>query len=209
MQRYVQSVDELHRATTAHIAAIHHSPWSDDRGKGAIDLDGAIDVSFVVNVKGTGPTKVFTLTCTGANDGDEGVITSFRLEIVSLGTDADGKITTAPVVVQIEAVRANDGSNMKGNAAKALDSLRAVIDEEGQTPPEGSPGFPDGVVMVTRDRWRERFYKDALVKEPKATEDALSRRFRRAATELKDGGGIGECGQWVWLDMDKAGHGQN
>ncbi|KJC62252.1 hypothetical protein UP10_02605 [Bradyrhizobium sp. LTSPM299] len=50
MQRYVQSVDELTRATSAHIAAIHHSPWSDDRGKGAIDLDGAIDVSFVVNV---------------------------------------------------------------------------------------------------------------------------------------------------------------
>jgi AAA domain len=54
MARYVQSVDELNRATNAHIAAIHHSPWNDDRGKGAIDLDGAIDVSFVVNVKGTG-----------------------------------------------------------------------------------------------------------------------------------------------------------
>jgi len=50
MQRYVQSVDELNRATSAHVAAIHHSPWNDDRGKGAIDLDGAIDVSFVVNV---------------------------------------------------------------------------------------------------------------------------------------------------------------
>jgi RecA-family ATPase len=37
MQRYVQSVDELTRATGAHIAAIHHSPWNDDRGKGAID----------------------------------------------------------------------------------------------------------------------------------------------------------------------------
>jgi RecA-family ATPase len=37
MQRYIQSVDELHRATTAHVAAIHHSPWSDERGKGAID----------------------------------------------------------------------------------------------------------------------------------------------------------------------------
>jgi hypothetical protein len=67
MQRYVQSVDELNRATGAHIAAIHHSPWSDDRGKGAIDLDGAIDVSFVVNVIGTGspypvpvPTKAKT-----------------------------------------------------------------------------------------------------------------------------------------------------
>jgi RecA-family ATPase len=66
MQRYVQSVDELNRATNAHIAAIHHSPWNDDRGTGAIDLDGAIDVSFVVHVKGSGLAKVFTLTCTGA-----------------------------------------------------------------------------------------------------------------------------------------------
>ena len=73
----------------------------------------------------------------------------------------------------------------------------------------GSPGFPDGVVVASRDAWRNRFYKDALAKEPKATEDALSRRFRRAATELKEAGKIGECGQWVWLDMDKAGHGQN
>src|SRR5581483_2987410 len=44
MSKYIQSVDALHRATGAHIAAIHHSPWSDDRGKGAIDLDGAVDV---------------------------------------------------------------------------------------------------------------------------------------------------------------------
>jgi RecA-family ATPase len=46
MSKYIQSVDALNRATGAHIAAIHHSPWSDDRGKGAIDLDGAVDVSF-------------------------------------------------------------------------------------------------------------------------------------------------------------------
>jgi AAA domain len=209
MQKYVQSVDELNRATGAHIAAIHHSPWNEDRGKGAIDLDGAIDVSFVVNVKGTGPAKVFTLACTGANDGDDGPITSFRLESVELGTDADGKVTTATVVVQIEPVVTNDGANMKGNAAKALDSLRAVIDEDGQNPPPDAPGFPDGVVVATRDVWRDRFYKDAWAKAPKATEDALSKRFRRAATELKEGGSIGECGQWVWLDMDKAGHGQD
>jgi hypothetical protein len=43
MGKYIQSVDTLTRATGAHVAAIHHSPWSDDRGKGAIDLDGAVD----------------------------------------------------------------------------------------------------------------------------------------------------------------------
>jgi RecA-family ATPase len=130
MQKYVQSVDELNRATGAHIAAIHHSPWSDDRGKGAIDLDGAIDVSFVVNVKGSGLAKTFTLTCTGANDGEEGDITTFQLESVRLGTDADGKPTTAPVVVQA-APAVLPGMNLKGQSEKALAALERAIEEHG------------------------------------------------------------------------------
>jgi hypothetical protein len=112
MQRYIQSVDELHRATNAHVAAIHHSGWEGDRGKGAIDLDGAVDVTFGVTVSGSGPSKAFTLTCTGANDMDEGTITGFRLESVPLGKDADGNETTAPVVVPAK-VTPVDGSSLK------------------------------------------------------------------------------------------------
>jgi hypothetical protein len=106
MSKYIQSVDALNRATGAHIAAIHHSPWSDDRGKGAIDLDGAVDVSFVVNVRGTGLAKKFTFACTGSNDGEEGVITAFILQSVAVGTDEDGNVTTAPVVVQADPLQA-------------------------------------------------------------------------------------------------------
>jgi hypothetical protein len=186
MQRYVQSVDELHRATTAHIAAIHHSPWSDDRGKGAIDLDGAIDVSFVVNVKGTGQAKVFTLSGTGANDGsDEGPVMSFRLESVELGTDADGNVTTAPVVVQVETAR-TDGSNLKGSLEKALDALERAIEQHGECPPDGTPGFPDGVCMVSRDEWRDQFYADTKVKTPAILDGTLRQRFLRAISELLD-----------------------
>src|ERR1700722_781116 len=151
MQRYVQSVDELTRATGAHIAAIHHSPWSDDRGKGAIDLDGAVDVSFVVNVRGTGLAKRFTLACTGSNDGEEGVITSFVLESVAVGTDEDGNVTTAPVVVQADTT-VSDGSNMKGSRAKAFEALERAIEQQGECLPDGSPGVPDGTITVTRDQ---------------------------------------------------------
>lgn len=159
MQRYIQSVDELHRATGAHVAAVHHSGWEGDRGKGAIDLDGAVDVSFGVTVKGSGPSKVFTLACTGANDGEEGPVTSFRLDSIDLGTDADGNVTTAPVVVQADTVPCKtDGSNLKGNAAKALESLRATMEADGKSPPAGSPGFPEGVLAVTQDAWRNRFH---------------------------------------------------
>ena len=185
MQRYVQSVDELNRVTSAHIAAIHHSPWSDDRGKGAIDLDGAVDISFVVTVKGTGLAKAFTLSCTGANDGEEGVVTSFRLESVALGTDDDGKVTTAPVVVQTDVVT-SDGSNLKGNSAKAFDSLERAMREHGECPPDGSPGFPEGVMTVSRDQWRDQFYTNAKAKEPDIKENTLRSRFNRAIEELVD-----------------------
>ncbi|MDH2341547.1 AAA family ATPase [Bradyrhizobium sp. SSUT77] len=201
MQRYIQSVDELHRATGAHVAAVHHSGWEGDRGKGAIDLDGAIDVSFGVTVTGSGLSKVFSLACTGANDGEEGPVTSFRLDSVELGTDADGNVTTAPVVVQANALPCKtDGSNLKGNAAKAMGSLRVAIEADGESPPAGSPGFPNDTLAVTRDAWRSRFLADAWVKEPKATEDTLGKRFRRAVVELTEGHKVGSSGQWFWLD---------
>jgi hypothetical protein len=186
MQRYVQSVDELNRAAGAHIAAIHHSPWNDDRGKGAIDLDGAVDVSFVVNVKGTGLAKVFTLSCTGANDGEDGPVTSFRLESIALGTDADGNVTTAPVVVPVDMVKPFDGADLTGNTAKALDALKRAIEQHGECPPNGSRGFPDGVATVTRDQWRDQFYANTIVKEPDIKESTFRSRFNRAVEELVD-----------------------
>jgi hypothetical protein len=163
-------------------------------------LDGAIDVSFVVNVKGKGPAKVFTLECTGANDGDEGVITSFRLESVPLGKDADGNETTAPVVVQAK-IAPDDGSNLKGSTEKALESLERAIEQHGECPPDGSPGFPDGVVTVTRDQWREQFYADTRAKVPNILEGTLRQRFTRANGELLDAGKIGATGERVWIAL--------
>jgi hypothetical protein len=184
MQRYIQSVDELTRATGSHVAAVHHSGWGSDRGKGAIDLDGAVDVSFGVSVVGKGPSKVFKLECTGANgDGNEGDIISFRLDSVELGTDENGVLTSEPVVVQVDGSR-HDGSNLKGNTGKALDSLRRAIEEHGETPPDGSPGFPDDVPTVTRDQWRDAFYAATKVKEPDIKETTLRSRFNRAIEEL-------------------------
>jgi len=200
MQKYVVSVDQMTRATGAHVAAIHHSTWAEDRGKGAIDLDGAIDVSFSVTVKGTGPTKTFTLACTGSNDGEEGDIASFRLESVTLGTDAAGNVTTAPVVIQADPV-ADAGTNLKGNTAKALESLERAIEAHGTEPPVGSPGFPTGIVAVTRDNWREQFYLDARSKEPNAQDGTLRQRFNRGSLDLTSTQTIGSVGQWVWITI--------
>ena len=140
MSKYIQSVDALTRATGAHVAAIHHSPWSDDRGKGAIDLDGAVDVSFVVNVRGTGLAKQFTLKCTGSNDGEEGVITSFMLESVAVGTDADGNVTTAPVVVQPRPPWPMAATSRAILPSRSK-SLEQAIADHGERVPDKLPAF--------------------------------------------------------------------
>lgn len=197
MQRYIQSADELNRATGAHVAAIHHSGWVGDRGKGAVDLDGAVDVSYGISVVGKGPSKVFRLECTGANDGDEGDITSFRLDSVELGTDADGNVTTAPVVVQVDGSK-HDGSNLKGNTGKALEALERAIEEHGETPPDDTPGFPSGVVTASREHWRVQFYADVRDKEPDIKEDALKRRFSRAVLDLTNAKEVEVVGEWFW-----------
>jgi hypothetical protein len=102
---------------------------------------------------------------------------------VPLGTDAAGKVTTAPAVVQAD-VATYDGSNLSGNTAKALDSLERAIEEHGECAPDGSAGFPDRVVTVTRDQWRTQFYADAKAKEPSVEDNTLKQRFTRATCEL-------------------------
>ena len=114
------------------------------------------------------------------------------------------------MVVQVEAVATNDGSNMKGNAAKALEfAAGALSTKKAKAHQRARPAFLMASWWSPVMRGASGSTRMLWAKAPKATEDALSRRFRRAATELKEGGSIGECGQWVWLDMDKAGHGQN
>ena len=93
---------------------------------------------------------------------------------------------------------------------KQMGQTSREVPEDGQSPPAGSPGFPDGIVVASRDAWRNRFYKDAWAKEPQATEDTLSKRFRRAVSQLLDGNQICSIGEWFWLDSrtkpDMSGH---
>jgi hypothetical protein len=67
------------------------------------------------------------------------------------------------------------------------------------TPPDGSPGFPDDVVTVTRDQWRDRFYADVKVKEPAVTDNTLRQRLSRARTELIDAEKVDATGERCWI----------
>lgn len=195
MGRFIQSCDEITRLTKAHVTVIHHTTWSGERGKGAIDLDGAVDASFLVKKSG----KIYTLECTGANDGDEGVIATFTMEGVPVGVDEDGETTFAPVVVPSLGGPADQlVAGLKGHAATALEALAAATATDGiVTDVEDHPSI--GALMVTEEQWRDAYYAT----DKSALPDTMRKRFGRARTTLLDSGAVENYGQFYW----PSGHG--
>ncbi|MBN9470208.1 MAG: AAA family ATPase [Bosea sp.] len=175
MGRFVANCDLMLKETGAHVTVIHHTAWSGERGKGAIDLDGAVDASFMVKKKGGGS---YTLECDGANDAEDGVVTTFRMESVTVGEDEDGNPTTAPVIVPDDAKEAAEAFVASGHAGKALDVLRDLRRWGG---------------VVDLEAWRKDFYAVYPSEKP----GTLKARFRRARETLQARGAIlEEDGAW-------------
>ncbi len=172
MTKFVQACDHIREAVTdTHLTVIHHTGWAGDRGKGAIDLDGAVDATFLVKKEAGG----YLLECDGTNDGEEGVITNFRMEGVQVGEDAEGNPTMAPVVVPHDGMSQGERlvAGVKGHAAKALEVLRGLYDE--------AHAVPQGL-------WRSAFYSEYKDVEV----NILKSRFNRSKDALKRDGFIVE-----------------
>lgn len=188
MSRFVQACDEILAETTAHVTAIHHSAWSGERGKGAIDLDGAVDASFMVKKSAGGKYK---LVCDGTNDGEEGDVVNFTMTGIVLGQDEDGEDTTAPVVVTAKPDTALTSGGPSGMNAKVLAALVLAAEASG-VQPEG-PAYPDGVMVVQEDTWRRAYYAENPGKE-----DTMRKRFGNGRKALIEDGAVRQIGQWYW-----------
>lgn len=167
MTRFIQSIDML-LETKAHVTVVHHTSWSGERGKGAIDLDGAVDASFLVKKEG----GIHVLNCDGTNDGEEGTICRFRMEGVEVGTDEDGEPTMAPVVVPPDADLAETlVAKLKGHNAQALEILTEAC---------------RGGTKLGEDEWRAAFY----AAYPGEKQHTLKVRFQRARRALTEAGSV-------------------
>lgn len=191
MVKFVRSCDQILTETGAHVTAIHHSSWNGERGKGAIDLDGAVDASFMVKKDG----NKHRLVCDGTNDGEEGDVLAFTMKSVELGIGEDGEPTTAPVVVPADPMDSGERlvDNVKGHNARAFEILRDLIGSQG-IPPEGQH-FPSEVLVVREETWRQAFYTD----DTKGTkQDTLRARFKRAHASLIETKKVTQIGEWVF-----------
>ncbi len=173
MAKYVRSCDVIRAETGAHLTVIHHTSWAGERGKGAIDLDGAVDASFMVKKTASG----YNFYCDGANDLGDDVSVSFRMESVEIGIDDDGAAITAPVVIPTDGKTAGEKlmANVKGHAAAVLEALEDVCHK-------GAP--------ASDEDWRRAYYGKA---EPGAKAHTLKTRYLRAKDQLIASGTVTEA----------------
>jgi hypothetical protein len=149
MGAIVNATALLQQGTGAHICWLHHMPAEAERMRGHGSLLGAMDTTILVTKSG----NVRTATVVKANDSEEGAQIAFTLESVTVGTDADGNPTTAPIVRQAEAspALAAEGPKLTKNQQTMFSLLQGA-----------------GASGLTTERWYEMARNEGLGVKRKA-----------------------------------------
>jgi hypothetical protein len=195
MGAIVNATGILHARTLAHVLWVHHMPIDGGermRGHGA--LLAALDTTIFVVKADT----IRTATVIKANDSEEGETIAFTLESVTIGQDADGNITTAPVVMPVEgsAPRHPKAGRLPKAAQIALRALDEAIDEQGKPAP-ASNHVPHGVKVVSVSAWRQQAYRRGI--STSEEERAKQLAFKRASEHLICVGRVAAWDGQVWL----------
>ena len=197
MGAIVAATSRLQTETAAHVCWIHHIPIDGTerlRGHGA--LLGAMDTTISVVKQADG---VRTATVAKSNDSEEGEGVAFTLDSVVIGEDADGNVTTAPVVVPVEGGprRQPPKSGRLTKAAQiALRALTEALDEQGQPAP-ASNHIPHSSKVVTVSAWRQQAYRRSI--STSEEERAKQQAFKRASESLIAVGRVAAWDSYVWL----------
>jgi hypothetical protein len=84
---------------------------------------------------------------------------------------------------------------LKGYKGDVLEALRVAIEKSG-IEPEGA-AFPEDILVVSEDVWRQAFYASRDLSKPGA--DATARKqFQRAPKALVEEGHVNNIGLWYW-----------
>jgi hypothetical protein len=173
-----------------HIMNIGHTGKDETRGARGSNSQGGDD-DMVIQITGDGSVK--TAKIIKINDGEEKVITQFKMEVSEIGTDEDGDpITTA--IVSLDDCGFNAGVQPKTKAKlsdterRAMDLLYNALNDLGKdAPPAG--GFPHGVKVVPVDTWRTCCKRGGLSKGE--ADSAFRTAFNRVSISLANKHKIG------------------
>jgi hypothetical protein len=191
MGRVIEGAKLLQAALGGLVLLVHHSGKDAARGlRGHSSLLAALDAA--VEVSRDGDRREWRIA--KAKDAGDGEAHSFRLDVVELGTDADGEPISSCVVGPEAAGTSKPTAPGGGNQRIAWDRIGVLLREAGATRPEGAPAeLPAGRPVVTLEAAIEAV-AGRLVCEPK-------RRRERAMLAIKglcDRGALHHVEGWIW-----------
>lgn len=147
--------------------------------------------------------RMITLSVEHMKDGADGAVLAFELQPVVVGKDADGDYITSCVVIPVVSTFGDldAGPKLMPQVQRALDVLRAGIEEEGNPAPKGSELSSD-VRGIARKRWRVLCRGGGLSESD--SEEAFKKAFLRARNALTEANIIGilDCGFVYLIESD-------
>jgi len=181
--------------TDVHIALIGHTGKDESRGaRGSNAHLGDVDMMVQISAA----DGVRTATITKNNDGAEGLLTRFKLEVVVLDQDEDGDDITTAIVSQdlLDAKKENSRAKLTKSQRRAMEMLERVIIDLGKPGPISSQ-YPTNIKVVTVEQWRDACFKGGL--SPAGTEASADKAFRRAMKDLLALHRVGTWDGLVWI----------
>jgi hypothetical protein len=183
--------------TGVHVALVGHTGKEEDRGARGSNAHLA-DVDMMVQIKGDKDSKLRTAEIVKNNDGPEGVLTRFELEIAVLGEDEDGDDITTAILSEdtFDSEEEIKQAKMNKTQRRAMELLERCIVDAGKPAPV-TADFPQGIgKVVSIDTWRTTCIKGSL---SAGNTESSERVFRRAMTDLISMHKIATWENWVWI----------
>lgn len=199
----IEGFDFIRLETGAAMMIIHHCGKDASRGpRGHSSLLAAADTAIEV-VRDDDGRRIRIVKCKDGIDGEE---TNFELDVIELGTDADGDRVTSCAVRELPTSHAAADKAPQLTTAERgwfKDIIGLFLDSNVTCHVTPRDGMRD-VKAVTRDKLRDglkalgRFTLDVTGN----LTDADRKNFSRVAQTLRDKGKIGMTDKYVWILKD-------
>ncbi|RWN58464.1 AAA family ATPase [Mesorhizobium sp.] len=203
MAAYVRAADAIVDAFGCAVGIVHHCGINDSRPRGHTSLTGAADAQL--SVKRDAASNI-VVAVEFMKDGPAEATLLSRLEVVELGSDADGDPIMACIVVPLDgeaeqAARRKPASRLSASQKIAFNALANAIVDHGMEPPAANT-IPTAVKAVTIDQWRSYAYKRGLAASAKDRGRQMA--FQRALDALATLAFIGVSEPFVWIAKTEA-----
>jgi hypothetical protein len=197
MTAYVRAAEAIREAFGCAVIIIHHCGLEGSRPRGHTSLTGAVDAQIAVARNAAG---IISATVEYMKDGEDGLVVSSKLEVVTVGTDEHGDEITSCVIVDTDtpAVPQKGKRPIPGDYARAREFLADAIVRSGVS--VSMDGIPATARVITMDAWKAELRSHGLIGEGGQREGAEARNWlNKMKRRLIGDNLIRESHSYVWL----------